>query len=93
MTLREIESVLTHYHKQAEDNDRYAWQRAAFVAYFGGYYSRPNVKLPESLVRAFPSLFGRSESGGIKAENWQEGERALMQIARSFQSKKKAVKK
>lgn len=93
MTLAEIESVLKAYYRQAEEKNRDEWQRAAFVAYFGGYYSRPNVKLPENVMRAFPSLFGRSESGGIKAENWQEGERALMQIARSFQSKKKAVKK
>lgn len=62
-------------------------QNAAFNAYWGGYYSRPKVKLPETLARAFPGIFGRTQGGGIKSENWQESEQALLQIAANFKKK------
>lgn len=64
-------------------------QLSAFNAYWGGYYSKPQVRMPETLPKAFPSLFGRTTDGQIRADNWQESERALLQIAERFNQNKR----
>ena len=61
---------------------------AAFNAYWSGAYSRSDTKIPRNLLNAFPEIFGRTHGGGIKAENWQEAERALVQIAANFNRNK-----
>lgn len=93
MTFGEILDFIDYNRKKQEKQIECELQATAFNAYWGGYYSRPRVKMPETLPKAFPALFGRTGDGQIKAENWQESERALRQIAERFSANKKAVKK
>jgi hypothetical protein len=87
MTIGEIQDTLEFYNKREEVLLNVNMQRSAFIAYYGGAYSRQGVKLPSTIQKAFPSLFGRTDDGQIKAENWQESERALRQIAARFNSR------
>lgn len=89
---RRFDEKLEFFKKETES----AIQNAAFTAFWGGYYSRPGVKMPKTVVQAFPGIFGRTSSGQISAENWQASERALLQYAAAFKANKaneKAVKK
>ncbi|MBO6301853.1 MAG: hypothetical protein J6N15_05405 [Ruminiclostridium sp.] len=87
MTIGEISDVLEYHRKCEEEREKTETRRAAFISFWGGYYSRINVKMPQTVVKAFPEIFGRTKGGGIKAENWQECERALMQIAANFKKR------
>ena len=89
MTFGEVEDVLTFARDREEAKADADIKSAAFTAYFSGAYARPGVRLPQSLVRAFPDLFGRTADGGIKAENWQESKRAMMMLADNFNASKK----
>lgn len=93
MTFGEILYFINYNRKKQEKQIECELQATAFNAYWGGYYSRPRVRMPETLPKAFPSLFGRTSDGQIKAENWQESKRALSQFAELFNANKKVVKK
>lgn len=89
MTLGEILDYIDFTRRKYERTIETDMQLTAFNAYWGGYYSKPQVRMPETLPKAFPSLFGRTADGQIKADNWQESERALRQIAERFNQNKR----
>ncbi len=88
MSYGEIVSVVKKYAEREKQNSSAAVQTAAFSAYHAAYFSRVKASaFPRSVSRAFPSLFGRSESGGIKAENWQDSKRAMARFAAAYKGK------
>ena len=89
MTLGEILDFIDYSRRKYERTIETDTQLAAFNAYWGGYYSKPRVRMPETVPKAFPWLFGRTADGQIKADNWQESERALRQIAERFNQNKR----
>jgi hypothetical protein len=46
MTIGEIQDTLEFYNKREEALLNVNMQRSAFIAYYGGAYSRQGVKLP-----------------------------------------------
>lgn len=92
MTVGEILSVIKFAGGRAKAEQDSALMNAAFIAYYGGAYSRETIKLPTTIIKAFPSLFGRTSDGMIKAENWQESYSALERIGRRFQEQQRQVK-
>lgn len=91
MTVGEIASVLRYAGEKEEARQRGEMINSAFVAYYGGAYSRTDIKLPSTIKRAFPGLFGRTEDGQISAENWQESYAALEQFGRQFEARKRRM--
>lgn len=82
MTLGEIKTFFKYAYKMEREKSDNEQRIAAFTAYYSGVYSQ--YKPPRTLTRAFPSLFGRTSDGNIKAENWRESQKALQQIAKNF---------
>lgn len=95
MTFGEILALVEYHNKTEEAKAKAELQNLAFNAFWGGYYSRPNVRMPQTVLKAFPYLFDRTDDGAIKAEHWQESKAALVAWADRFNSdkKQKAVKK
>ena len=60
---------------------------AAAIAYNSAALNRC-VRMPETLQRAFPKLFGHTEDGQVLAENWQESERAMRKWAERYSRKR-----
>lgn len=89
MTFGEILDFIEFTRNKTEKMIECDMQLSAFNAYWGGYYSKERTRMPETLPKAFPALFGRTADGQIKAENWQESERALRQIAERFNQNKR----
>lgn len=88
MSYGEIVSVVQKYAEREKRESNAAVQTAAFSAYHAAYFSRVKASgFPKSVLRAFPSLFGRSESGGISVENWQESKRAMARFAEAYKVK------
>lgn len=88
MTLGEINRYITYNRKKQEEEADDTLKTAAFTAYYSGMFGHCR-RMPDTLQKAFPSLFGRTADGQIKAENWQESERALRQIAERFNQNKR----
>ena len=81
-------NVVKAYTDREKRESDAAVQTAAFSAYHGAYFSRVKASsFPRSVTRAFPSLFGRSESGGVNVENWQESKRAMARFAAAYKGK------
>ncbi len=80
MTLREIREVLKYYCQRQESAAKAQIQNAAFAAYHCAVFVRAK-NFPKSLISAFPSLYGRTETGGVSAENWRESKDAFARIA------------
>ena len=85
MTPGEITSVLSFANDREEARQKRELRGLAFAAYYSGGYSRETTKLPRTVREAFPELFGRMEDGQIKAEDWQESERAMAAWAARFE--------
>lgn len=92
MTYGEIVDVIEHDYKRRKAEQEVATINAAFSAYHGAYLSRvKGSSFPRSLVKAFPTLFGRDASGNIPVENWQESKRAMARFAERARSAKGVV--
>ena len=89
MTFGEIIDFIKFSRKKQEAEIESEMQKAAFTAYWSGAISRAGGRIPDCPQKMFPSLFGRTSDGQIKAENWQESERALRQIAERFNQNKR----
>jgi|GEM_PF-3121012 len=76
MTVGEIISVIDFAAEKMRNEMQNRERNAAFIAYYSGVFSRVK-SLPRSLQAAFPSLFGRTDDGQIKADNTDESERAM----------------
>lgn len=88
MSYGEIVSVVKKYADREKQESDASVQTAAFSAYHAAYFSRVKANaFPRSVTRAFPSLFGRSESGGISVENWQESKREMERFAAAYKGK------
>ena len=82
MTFGEIASLLKADHDMRSEAFREREILTAAGAYHGAVLSRCDHRsFPRDLKSAFPSLFGRTASGQIPAENWQEGQEAFNRIA------------
>lgn len=89
MTLGEIRAVLEYSHNRDISKSEREQQLAAFVAFWGGYYSRFNVKMPQNIAKAFPYIFGQDgNSDGINVNNPQAGAEALKAWADRFNANK-----
>lgn len=88
MSYGEIMSVIEkHREREKRDGDA-TIQTAAFSAYHAAYLSRVKAgSFPRSVTKAFPTLFGRTESGNIPAGDWQEGKRAMERFAAAYKGK------
>ena len=91
MTVGEITSVLRYAGEKAEAEQRGEMINSAFIAYYGGAFSRMDIKLPRSIKTAFPELFGRTSDGQIPVENWQEGYAAMENIKRQFEARQRRL--
>jgi hypothetical protein len=89
MTLGEILDFIDFSRRKYERTIETDTQLSAFNAFWSGAYSRSDTRLPENHMKAFPTIFGRTADGQIKADNWQESERALRQIAERFNQNKR----
>ena len=96
MTIGEIYDVLQANadRQKAEADERaelfklqakQAIQNAALTAYFGGYYSRSYVKLPETLRSAFPTIFDTEQ----QSQDWRQTYRMLEKKRMEFKARHK----
>ena len=85
--------MLAYASDKAEAEHHNEAYNAAFIAYYGGAFSRLDMKLPSSMKKAFPELFGRTADGQIPVENWQEGYAAMENIRRQFEARQRRLKK
>ena len=90
MTIGEMRRVAKHYSDYMNAKTEMQLKLSAFVAYNTARCSRAK-SLPSSIEHTFPTLFGRTAEGGIKAENWQEGKQAMERIAQMYNSRGKVV--
>ena len=77
--IRLIESI----NKRRAEREKHEIRCALYSAYYGAGLSRAS-RFPKSITQAFPELFGRTEDGQIKAENWRESEAAMHRIAAKY---------
>lgn len=85
MSYGELVAVVDRYAERERREREAAMQTAAFSAYHAAYFSRVKASaFPRSVIKAFPTLFGRSESGNIPAENWRESKRAMARFAEAY---------
>lgn len=76
MTLGEIKNVVEYNSKKNKSEAEYEaekWRalRRELAAFSYNIAVLSRSKLPDSVQAAFPKLFGRTEDGGIPADNWQ----------------------
>lgn len=90
MTIGEIKRVVMRYSERSSTEAETKLKLAAFTAYNTACCVRTRT-LPSSIEHTFPTLFGRTAEGGIKAENWQEGKQAMERIAQMYNSRGKVV--
>lgn len=82
LTLGELHNVIKYHRKQEEAKQKAETINAAFCALYSAYFNRTR-HFPNSLEEAFPTLFGRTETGGIPVSDWQRA-KAEMEKIRNF---------
>ncbi|MCM1335309.1 MAG: hypothetical protein NC237_09685 [Eubacterium sp.] len=88
MSYGELVAVAARYAERERRESETMIRAAAFSAYHAAYLSRVKASaFPRSVVKAFPTLFGRSESGNIPVENWRESKRAMARFAQAYRGK------
>lgn len=92
LTIGELFSIAKHFREREAARQKAATINAAFTAYYGAYLSRVK-RFPQSMPEAFPSLFGRTETGGIPASDWQRAKAEMEKIRLAHNARIKAVNK
>ncbi len=83
MTFGEIKVFLKFADKKADIESREKLQLAAFTAYHSALYVRVK-KFPDSMSGAFPTLFDRTETGGVPADDVQRSKATLQRCLSRF---------
>ena len=84
--------MIKHYREQEEAKQKAALINAAFSAFYGAYFSRVK-RFPSSMEEAFPSLFGRTSSGGIPASDWRRAKAEMEKIRLAHNASIKGAKR
>lgn len=92
MTLNEVSSVIKAYQEQENARQKNETLNFANSAYVCAYLCR--VKRFPNIEEVFPALFGRTESGGIPADDWKraKAEMEKIRLAHNALIKKEANK-
>jgi hypothetical protein len=91
MTIGEIRKIKEYADKKETERIDAETKITACNAYWTACLSRAK-RFPESVVKAFPEIFGRTRSGGVSVQNWREGKAEMAKI-RDYMRQRKAVDK
>ena len=83
LTPGELITTAGYIDKKNAEREKHELMCAIYTAYYGAGLSRAS-RFPRRITDVFPELFGRTEDGQIRAENWRESEAAMRRIAQRY---------